>query len=372
MKNSFGTNVIFTLFGESHGNAIGGVLDGIPAGIKIDYDFIKYRLSLRKPYGLISTSRIEEDNFKIISGVNDGVTCGTPVCLIIENKDTKSGDYDNISLKPRPSHADYTAYCKYGETGVLPGGGHFSGRITAPIVALGSVAISILNSMGIEIGSHIKKIGDISDRGFCDINSDIKKANSLLFSVLDDKKAEQMIKKIKSVKEDGDSIGGIIETAVTGLNAGIGEPWFDTLEGVLSHALFSIPAVKGVEFGLGFNYAETRGSLANDEFTISDGGVHTKTNNCGGILGGISDGEPLIFRVAIKPTPTISKEQNTVDLTEKCDTRIVALGRHDPCIVHRARVVVDSITALTLLDLISQKFGVEGISDAIRTDRKNS
>lgn len=372
MKNSFGSNVIFTIFGESHGDSIGGVLDGIPAGIKIDYDFIKYQLSLRRPYGLISTSRVEADEIKIVSGVNNGITCGTPICLIIENKDTKSDDYKNISLKPRPSHADYTAFCKYGESGVLPGGGHFSGRITASIVALGAIAISILNSMDIKIGSHIKKIGDIEDRTFNDFDKDIKKANSLLFSVLDDEISEKMQEKIKCVKSDNDSIGGIIETAVIGVKAGVGEPWFDTIEGVLSHSLFSIPAVKGVEFGLGFDFANSLGSKVNDEFYFENNFVRTKTNNSGGILGGISNGEPIVFRVALKPTPTISKDQNTVDLLNNTNTQIAAAGRHDPCIVHRARVVVDSITALTLLDLISQNYGTEGIKNAIRADRENT
>ncbi len=361
MKNTFGNNVSVTLFGESHGEAIGAVLDGIPSGVIIDEDFIKSQLSKRRPSGSISTPRAETDNFKILSGVYNGKTAGTPICIVIENTDIKSGDYDDLYLKPRPSHADYTYFAKYGECGVLSGGGHSSGRLTAPIVAAGAIAVSVLKSKGILIGSHIKKIGDITDRDFEDINCDIEKLNGAEFAVLDSEKADLMLKKIEQTKANNDSIGGIIETAVTGMPAGVGEPYFDTLEGTLSHALFSIPAVKGVEFGLGFEFAESYASKVNDEFCFKDGKVITKTNNSGGISGGISNGEPIIFRIAVKPTPTISLPQNTVDLKENKNVVITAHGRHDPCIVHRARVVADSITAITLLDMLSSKYGTDGI-----------
>ena len=361
MKNTFGNNISVTLFGESHGEAIGAVLDGLPCGIKIDKAFIADCLSKRRPYGDISTSRKETDNFRILSGVNNSLTCGTPICIVIENGNVRSSDYDDTALLPRPSHADYTAFCKYGKEGVLPGGGHFSGRITAPIVAAGAIALSILKSKGILIGTHIKSIADKNDRDFSDIKEDILKLSDKQFGVLDDKTAEQMKQVIKDAKSDGDSVGGVLETAVYGLPAGIGEPWFDSLEGMLSHALFSIPGVKGIEFGLGFEIAKKRGSAVNDPFCIKDGKVSTLSNNSGGISGGISNGEAVIFRIAVKPTPTIFKEQKTVNLSDYTETVILPKGRHDPCIVHRARIVADSLTAITLIDMLFQKYGGEGL-----------
>ena len=361
MKNTFGNNISITLFGESHGQAIGVVLDGLPAGIKIDKEFIADCLSKRRPYGDISTSRRETDDFKILSGVNDDITCGTPVCIVIENKDVRSSDYGDTVLLPRPSHADYTAFCKYGKIGVLPGGGHFSGRITAPIVAAGAIALSVLRGKGIIIGTHIKSIADKKDRDFADIKKDILSLSDMSFAVLDENAGEQMKQVIKDAKAEGDSVGGVLETAVYGLPAGIGEPWFDSLEGMLSHALFSIPGVKGVEFGLGFEITEKRGSDANDLFCIKDGKISTLSNNSGGISGGISNGEAIIFRIAVKPTPTILKEQKTVDLSNNTETVTSFKGRHDPCIVHRARIVADSLTALTVLDMLFQKYGSEGL-----------
>lgn len=361
MKNTFGNNITVTLFGESHGEAIGVVIDGLPSGIKIDREFIADCLSKRRPYGDISTARKERDEFKIISGINGDITAGSPVCILIENEDVRSNDYDNIKLTPRPSHADFTAFCKHGKEGVLPGGGHFSGRLTAPLVAAGAIALSVLKSKGILIGTHIKSIADVSDRDFSDLSADIKRLSDMRFAVLDDEKAEIMTGVIKAAKADGDSVGGVLETAVSGLPAGVGEPWFDSLEGVLSHALFSIPGVKGVEFGAGFGITKKRGSEANDEFVIKDGRPSTATNNSGGISGGISNGEPIIFRLAVKPTPTIFKEQKTVDLADNTETVIQPKGRHDPCIVHRARIVADSLTALVILDMLSAKYGGEGL-----------
>ena len=361
MKNTFGNNIAVTLFGESHGEAIGVVIDGLPSGIRIDKDYIADCFSKRRPYGDISTSRAERDNFKIISGTNGDLTTGTPVCIIIGNENVKSADYDNIKLTPRPSHADFTAFCKYGSVGVLSGGGHFSGRITAPLVAAGAIALSVLESKGVYIGTHIKSIADIKDRDFSDIKEDIVKLWGMKFAVLDKESAEEMTKVIKEAKAEGDSVGGVLETAVVGLPAGVGEPWFDSLEGMLSHALFSMPGVKGVEFGAGFDITEKRGSEANDEFCIKDGKPATITNNSGGISGGISNGEPILFRIAVKPTPTIFKEQKTVDLSDNTETVIKPAGRHDPCIVHRARIVADSLTALTILDMLFTKYGAEGL-----------
>ena len=361
MRNTFGNNVTVTLFGESHGEAIGAVLDGIPSGKRIDRVFIAECLKKRKSADGISTARSEDDAFKIISGLKGEYTTGTPICIVIENTDVKPEDYSGFSLKPRPSHADWTAYCKYGEKGVLSGGGHFSGRLTAPLVAAGAIALSLLEEKGISIGTHIKKIADISDRDFDDYKQDISRLNGMNFAVLDDGISEKMREKILAVKAEGDSVGGILETAVIGLPAGVGEPWFDTLEGMISHAIFSIPAVKGIEFGAGFAITEKTGSSANDEFCIKNGKIGTSSNNSGGISGGISNGEPIIFRTAVKPTPTIFKEQRTVDIKSNTETVLIPKGRHDPCIVHRARIVADSLTALVILDMLYQHFGFEGL-----------
>lgn len=355
MNNTFGNNIAVTLFGESHGKAIGAVLDGMPAGIPVDEDFIAYQMSLRKSVGAISTARKEADEVKIISGVFNGKTTGTPITFIIENQDTKSRDYGELAYKARPGHADYTAEIKYKGFQDFRGGGHFSGRITAGLVAAGAVAISALKSQGITVGTHILSCGGVYDRNFNDIQSDIDYLNSREFAVLDDTKAEKMKSVIMTAKADGDSVGGILETAVIGMPAGYGEPWFDTVEGLLSHALFSIPAVKGVEFGAGFGYADLRGSQANDPFRNEDNKVVTSTNNCGGILGGITDGMPIIFRCAVKPTPSIYKEQQTINLKTGENTELQIKGRHDPAIVHRARVVADSVTALVLYDLLQNK-----------------
>lgn len=355
MKNTFGNNIAVTLFGESHGTAIGAVLDGMPSGIPVNEDFIAYQMSLRKSVGAISTARKEADEVKIVSGVFNGRTTGTPITFIIENQDTKSKDYGELAYKARPGHADYTAQVKYNGFQDFRGGGHFSGRITAGLVAAGAVAISALKLQGISIGTHILSCGGVSDRSFSDIQSDIDFLNARDFAVLDDTMAEKMKSAIMSAKTDGNSVGGVLETAVIGMPAGIGEPWFDTIEGMLSHALFSIPAVKGVEFGAGFGYADMTGSQANDPFINVNGNICTSTNNCGGILGGITNGMPIIFRCAVKPTPSIYQPQQTVNMKTGENTELQIKGRHDPAIVHRARVVADSITALVLLDLLQNK-----------------
>lgn len=355
MKNTFGNNIAVTLFGESHGKMIGAVLDGMPAGITVDENFIAYQMSLRKSVGTISTARKEADEVKIVSGVFNGKTTGTPITFIIENQDTKSRDYGELAYKARPGHADYTAEVKYQGFQDFRGGGHFSGRITAGLVAAGALAISALKYEGITIGTHILSCGGVHDRNFEDIKSDIDYLNNKEFAVLDENKEDEMKSSIMSAKADGDSVGGILETAVYGIPAGIGEPWFDTVEGMLAHALFSIPAVKGVEFGAGFEYAEMFGSQANDPFRSINNKITTSTNNCGGILGGITNGMPIIFRCAVKPTPSIYKEQQTVNLKTGENTELIIKGRHDPAIVHRARVVADSITALVLYDMIKTK-----------------
>lgn len=363
MKNTFGNNLTVTLFGESHGEAIGIVLDGLSAGIEVDYDYINKMLNLRKGLSAVSTPRREEDNFEILSGVFEGKTTGTPLCIIIKNVDTRSGDYSKTKDLARPSHADFTAECKYNGFQDYRGGGHFSGRITAPLCAAAGIIIPALLKKGIKIGSHIAKIGEIEDRDFCDFDNDFEILSGKEFAVLDDIKETEMIEKIKKVKAQGDSIGGIVETAVLGLPAGVGEPWFDSIESVISHAVFSIPGVKGIEFGLGFNFADMVGSQANDNFKNIDGKIVTETNNSGGINGGITNGMPVTFRTVFRPTPTIAKEQNTVNIKTAEDAVLAAKGRHDPCIVHRAKVVVDSITALSLADILVTRYGTDWLGE---------
>lgn len=359
MKNTLGTNVKLTVFGESHGEAVGAILDGIASGIPVNTDFLDYQLSLRRPVGKISTPRVERDNYKILSGVFEGKTTGTPICIVIPNENTASKDYGEIRSKARPGHADFTAFAKYHGFEDYRGGGHFSGRITAGIVAVGAIALSALENKGIKIGTHINRLAGIDDKGYTDYLSDINALNRKQFAVIDDGIAEKMQSKIIEASALGDSVGGVLETAITGLPAGVGEPWFDSIESMLSHALFSIPAVKGVEFGTGFAIADMLGSQANDAFCLNNGVVTTATNNNGGINGGITNGMPIVFRCAVKPTPTIAKEQNTVDFIENKETVLRAKGRHDPCIVHRARVVVDSITAIVLCDILSGRYGTD-------------
>ena len=359
MKNILGNNLTITLFGESHGNAVGAVLDGLAAGLAVDEDFIKHQLNLRRPFGKISTGRVEKDEFRILSGVFNGRTTGTPLCIVIPNENTDSKNYDDNRFLARPGHADYTAYCKYKGFEDYRGGGHFSGRITVALVAAAAVIIPALKEKGIVIGSHIKSLGAESDRDFADITKDIAVLADKAFAVLDETAAQIMMKQIELAGESGDSLGGVIETAVTGLPAGLGEPWFDTIEGMISHAVFSIPAVKGIQFGAGFDLVQSLGSEFNDEFRIEDGKVATATNNNGGINGGITNGMPVIFRTAVKPTPSIYKRQKTVNFEKMEDTDIQIQGRHDPAIVHRARVVVDSVTALVIADLLTGRYGTD-------------
>ncbi len=363
MKNTFGASVAITLFGESHGEAIGAVLDGLAPGIPVDEEKIREQMLKRQGPAALGTARREPDAVRIISGVLDGKTTGTPITLLIENTNTRSGDYAALSVLPRPGHADYTALCKYHGFADARGGGHFSGRLTAPLVAAGAIAASALRGLGIRIGTHVAACAGISDRPFSDIEADIAYLEKAELGILDEKKREEIKAAILAARADGDSVGGILETAVLGLPAGVGEPWFDTVEGVISHILFSIPAVKGVEFGDGFALAAMRGSEANDPYRMENGRVVTGTNRAGGILGGITNGMPLLVRAAVKPTPSIYKEQKTVDLTRGEDATLTVAGRHDPCIVHRARVVADSVIALALCDLLAQRFGTDYLAN---------
>ena len=359
MKNTFGNSVAVTLFGESHGEYIGAVIDGLAPGIKIDNDYIAHMLTLRRPDGKISTPRQEKDEFKIVSGVVDNTATGTPITILIPNENVKSGDYSQMKTVARPSHADFTAECKYHGFQDSRGGGHFSGRITAALVAAGAVCRSALEQKGIYIGTHVKKCGGISDRDFSDYLTDIAALNQTAFAVLDEDCGQKMRDAILAAATEGDSVGGVLETVVLGLPKGVGEPWFDSIEGLLSHMMFSIPAVKGIEFGAGFAIADMRGSEANDPFTMNNGEVYCTTNNNGGINGGITNGMPIIFRTAIKPTPTIFKPQKTVDFKTMTETVIEPKGRHDPAIVHRARVVQDAATAIVMCDALSWRFGTD-------------
>ena len=363
MKNVYGNAITLTLFGESHGEMIGAVLDGIAPGIAIDYEYIDKKLAMRRPSGKISTARVEADKYNIVSGVYNGYTTGTPLTILIENTNTKSSDYCELKDKPRPGHADYTAGVKYHGYQDPRGGGHFSGRITAALVAVGAILSSALSRKGIAIGTHIASIGAVNDRGFDDLSDDITLLEDRLFPVLSEKSAEEMRALIESVASEGDSIGGILETAIIGMPAGVGEPWFDSVESRLSHIVFSVPGIKGVEFGDGFALTNMRGSEANDAFTIEDGRVTTKTNRNGGINGGITNGMPIIMRSAVKPTPSIFKEQETVNLREMTNDTLYLKGRHDPCIVHRARAVIDAVVAIAIADMLTERYGTDALAE---------
>lgn len=375
MKNVLGNNVTVTLFGESHGPYIGAVLDGLAPGIEVNTDFINHQLDLRRPSGRISTARVEKDEFILASGVFNGYTTGTPLCILIPNSVQHSKDYEKTAMLARPGHADYTANVKYHGFQDYRGGGHFSGRITAALVAAAAIVIPELSKKGITIGTHIKNLGGIEDRDFSTdctsgsnaagcaktstLEEELKSLGNKTFAVLDDSKKDEMISLAEKIAAEGDSVGGILETAITGLPAGLGEPWFGTLEGQLSYALYSIPAIKGVQFGAGFDKVCSRGSEFNDSFRMKDGKVVTETNNNGGINGGISNGMPILFRLAVKPTPSIYKEQDTIDMQKNEDAKLVIQGRHDPAIIHRARIVVDSVTALVLYDALSGRYGTD-------------
>ena len=357
MKNTFGINIALTLFGESHGDAIGAVIDGLPAGIEVNTETIAALLAKRRPSSATETARQEKDNFKIVSGLFRCRTTGTPLCILIPNEDTRSGDYEYG--KARPSHADYAAYCKYHGFEDYRGGGHFSGRITAALVASGGILLPMLEQLGIFVGTHMRSCAGIYDRDFEDISKDIAYLKDANYPVLDHACGEQMSEAILEAKKQLDSGGGVTETAVVGMPAGVGEPWFDSVEGLLSHALFSLGGIKGVEFGMGFAMAESRGSICNDTFAMRDGKVVTETNCNGGINGGITNGMPLIFRCAVKPTPSIAREQQTVDFINKQNKTLSIKGRHDPAIVRRICPVIDSVTALVLCDLLATRYGNE-------------
>ncbi|MGN0463113.1 MAG: chorismate synthase [Acutalibacteraceae bacterium] len=359
MKNTFGSSIQLTIFGESHGEAIGAVLDGLAPGITVDEYEIAALLSKRRPSSSIDTARREQDDYRIVSGVFNGKTTGAPLCIIIPNEDRRNGDYDQMKQVARPSHADYTAYCKYHGYEDYRGGGHFSGRVTAALVACGAILQRALRDAGIEIGTHILVCGGAHDRNFNNIHEDIAYLREAPFPVLDPSCEKAISEAVLAAKKSCDSVGGIVQTAVTGVPAGVGEPWFDSVEGLLSHALFSLGGIKGVEFGAGFGAAGMTGSVFNDAFTCNDGEVVTLTNNNGGINGGITNGMPIVFSCAVKPTPSIAQPQQTVDFCEKKNVTLSIKGRHDPAIVRRICPVVDSITALVISDLMAQRYGTD-------------
>ena len=355
MSSSYGENLHLTIFGQSHSPAIGMTLEGIPAGEQLDFEALQRFLERRAPgRNAYSTARKEADAPEFLSGLRGDTTCGVPLTAIIRNGDTRSKDYAPFSAVPRPGHADYTANVKYFGYQDYAGGGHFSGRLTAPLCIAGGIAKQILSRQGIEIGAHIRSVGLIQDDLLPlypskELFEAVAKKD---FPVLNDAKGEEMRAEILKAKDDLDSVGGTVECAVTGMDAGFGGPLFGGIEGRLASALFGIPAVKGVEFGSGFQGSTCRGSENNDAFCFDEkGNVATVTNHCGGILGGISDGMPIVFDVAFKPTPSIGRPQQTVDLRKKEITEITIGGRHDPCITHRAVPVVEAVTALVLLDL---------------------
>lgn len=358
MSSQIGKKITVTIFGESHGPAIGMVMDNPPVGIKVDEEYIMAQNFRRAPGNdPTATPRKEADLPEFLSGIKDGVTTGAPLTAIIKNTNTKSVDYQSLMRNPRPSHSDYAAYIHYRGHNDIAGGGHFSGRLTAPIVTAGSILRLYLKEKGIEIGGHICQIGNVYDKRFDPVNIDPDELISLStdkFSLIDKSLEDDMRAEVEAARMEQDSIGGAVEIAVTGLPAGLGGPMFDGVENIISKAVFGIPAVKGIEFGSGFEFASMRGSKANDQMYYDGGQVLCRTNNCGGITGGITNSMPIIFRVALKPTPSISKEQETVDLISGTTTNLTIHGRHDPCIVPRALPAIEAVTAIAIANLLAE------------------
>lgn len=351
-----GKKISISLFGQSHSEAIGITMDGLPAGIPINEAEIAAFMKRRAPSAsAFSTSRVEPDVPVFVSGIANGITTGTALTAIIYNKDQRSRDYTALISTPRPGHADYTARVKYGGAEDCRGGGAFSGRMTAPLCIAGAIAVGYLKSRGITVGSHIFSIGDVCDGCFDPVGisgDELESIVSKSFPVIDDEKGAEMLELIARTRADGDSVGGVIECAAVGVPAGLGGELFDGIESTLARLVFSVPAVKGFELGAGFAASRTFGSKNNDEFYYNGNEIKTRTNNAGGILGGITSGMPIVFKAAIKPTPSISKPQKTVDLSTHTDTEITIGGRHDACIVPRALPVIESCLSIAVLDEI--------------------
>lgn len=361
MGSIWGNFLKISIFGESHGNGIGAVIDGFPSGVLFDKEFVLSEMKRRAPgKNKQSTKRQEKDIPKILSGIYNGYTTGTPISLLIENTDTKSGDYNNFTNIPRPGHADYTGEIRYNGFNDPRGGGHFSGRLTAPLTFCGALCKLYLKTLGITIGSHIQSIGQIQDAPFDDTDvtaSEIEALRKKEYPIINPKVHEYMLSLIEEARLKNDSIGGVIECAIIGMPVGIGSPIMDTVESKISSLLFSVPAVKGVEFGAGFSITNMMGSEANDNYVLENDEIRTETNNNGGILGGITNGMPIIIRTAIKPTPSVLKKQSTLNIADKTITQLSVLGRHDPCIVTRAAPVIEAACAIAISDLILEAKG---------------
>lgn len=353
MGSVFGNNIRVSLFGQSHSPAIGAVIDGLPAGFAPDMAALRAFLRRRAPgQSLLSTQRSEADLFEVLGGLSDGKLCGAPFAAVIKNSDTRSQDYAGLREKPRPGHADFPAHVRYGEARDVSGGGHFSGRLTAALCLAGGLCLQLLEAEGIRVGAHIRSVAQVEDRPFDPLAPDLDGLQPGYIRTLDADAAEQMAQVIDQARLAGDSVGGVVECAATGLPVGVGEPMFEGLENRIAQAVFGIPAVRGIEFGTGFEATRMRGSQHNDPYEMVDGQVRTRTNHHGGVLGGMSTGMPLIFRVAFKPTSSIFVQQDTVDLTRMENAPLALKGRHDPCIVPRAVPVVEAACALALYDAL--------------------
>ena len=354
MSSTYGRNIKISIFGQSHSAAIGVVIDGLPSGFRIDFEALHRFMQRRAPgQNAYSTQRRETDMPEFPSGLAECVTCGAPLCAVIRNKDARSSDYDQLKDIPRPGHADYTAQLKYKGAQDIAGGGHFSGRLTAPLCIAGGICLQLLSAEGIEIAAHIAAIGDANDTLFdpVAVGRDVfKHLRGAPFPVLDSACGDKMLAAIEAARLDSDSLGGIIECAAIGVPGGLGDPMFDGMENRLASILFGIPAVKGIEFGGGFDCTARRGSENNDSFYMDNDQIKTRTNNHGGILGGITSGMPIVFRVAVKPTPSIGKEQDSISLTAETNTKLTVKGRHDPCVVPRAVPCVEAAAAIAIYD----------------------
>lgn len=356
MSGMWGNKLKVSIFGESHGVGIGITIDGLPSGIEINIEEVLKEMARRAPgNSKLSTARKEGDKPEILSGFFEGKTTGTPLCAVIRNSDMHSKDYGKLKDLMRPGHADYPGFIRYNGFNDYRGGGHFSGRITAPLVFAGAVCKQVLQTRGINIGAHVKSIENIQDKSFYEVELSKELLAGLKVKelpLLASEKEEEMRNAILKAKGEQDSVGGTIECTILGLDAGVGNPFFDSVESTLAHLMFSVPAVKGIEFGKGFLMTEFRGSECNDEYYYDNEEIKMYSNNNGGVTGGITNGMPILFKVAIKPTPSISKTQRTIDISEKKEANLVIEGRHDPCIVQRAVPVIEAVTAIGILDLI--------------------
>lgn len=362
MSSIWGNKLKLSIFGESHGEAIGVVIDNLPPGVELDIDYIEKQMLRRAPgRSEFATKRKESDSFHILSGVFNGYTTGVPLCAVIYNEDKKSRDYGELKESMRPGHSDYPAYVKYKGFNDYRGGGHFSGRLTAPLLFAGSIAMQILERYkGIYVGSRIKSIGNVEDPSSLPIEIDeklIENLRNMELPLLSEDKGQEMRQEILGAKEELDSVGGIVETFICNLPAGLGEPFFHSVESRLSQMIFSIPSVKALEFGEGMDITRMKGSASNDQYYMDEGKVRSHSNNNGGILGGITNGMPIVFKTGIKPTPSIVKAQRTVNVAKLENTELIIKGRHDPCIVPRALPVIEGASALVILDLIMEREG---------------